>query len=102
MGFFHLKKSVQFGFEHPYSKDAYILFVNVKKWILSSLRGFYKLSRWMKMMLIFWICLMMILIVWEKKDLGEKIEKIKGKVIFYGHFKVLCNKIEKLPEGLNK
>ena len=56
----------------------------------------------MKMMLIFWICLMMILIVREKKDLGEKIEKIKGKVIFYGHFKVLCNKIEKLPEGLNK
>ena len=56
----------------------------------------------MKMLLVFWNCLMMILIVWEKKDLGEKIEKIKGKVIFYGHVKVICNKIEKPPEGLNK
>ena len=45
---------------------------------------------------------MMILKVWEKKDLVEQIEKMKGKVVFHSHVKDFCNQIEKLTESLNQ
>ena len=38
----------------------------------------------------------------RKKDLVEKIEKMKGKVIFESHVKDLCDQIEKLTESLNQ
>ena len=36
----------------------------------------------------------------RKKDLVERIEKMKGKVIFDSHVKDLCNQIEKLTVSL--
>ena len=36
----------------------------------------------------------------RKKDLVERIEKMKGKVIFDSHVKDLCNQIEKLTISL--
>ena len=38
----------------------------------------------------------------RKNDLVEKIEKMKGKVIFESHVKDLCDQIEKLTESLNQ
>ena len=38
----------------------------------------------------------------RKKDIVEKIEKMKGKVIFESHVKDLCDQIEKLTESLNQ
>ena len=38
----------------------------------------------------------------RKNDLVEKIEKMKGKVIFESHVKDLCGHIEKLIESLNQ
>ena len=38
----------------------------------------------------------------RKKDLVEKTEKMKGKVIFESHVKDLCDQIEKLTESLNQ
>ena len=38
----------------------------------------------------------------RKNDLVEKIEKMKGKVIFESHVKDLCDHIEKLIESLNQ
>ena len=37
----------------------------------------------------------------RKKDLVEKIEKMKSNIIFDTHVKDLCNQIEKLTESLN-
>ena len=38
----------------------------------------------------------------RKKDLVEKIEKMKGYNIFDGHVNDLCNQIEMLTESLNQ
>ena len=38
----------------------------------------------------------------RKNDLVEKIEKMKGKVIFVSHVKDICDHIEKLTESLNQ
>ena len=38
----------------------------------------------------------------RKNDLVEKIEKMKGKVIFEIHVKDICDHIEKLTESLNQ